>query len=400
MKKLVFTGDIMSSYVQNEAVYEKHHFYNFDDVFPNFKDALSGSFVCGNLETPICKANYTDGVASFNTPVELLASLKKAGFDLLTTANNHAMDRGKNGLLETIDNIEKTGFLHTGTYRDSEESNEILVHDFDGCSVSFLSFTYGTNSEVHSMLLSEEDTVLIDLLKRQAPPAQLVNTRHNFKSKIRSVIPSSLYAAYLKIRGVSDVYTGQLDNVPDEEINNPANAQYLNRCINKIRSAKSISDIVIVCCHIGGQYNSRIGEYTRQITQQLSNSGADYIICNHPHCILPYDTTPNGSIFYSLGNISFTPDFGYYVDNVVSECSILLTLHLSTESKKIESITYSVAIVQIDEDNISRTHLLYDLIQECSDENTKSALKEKMDNAVYRFTHKKPFTLQREYTLL
>ncbi|MFV0314646.1 MAG: CapA family protein, partial [Anaerotignum sp.] len=66
-------------------------------------------------------------------------------FDVLTTANNHSMDTGKDGLLRTLDKLDAYGIDHMGTYRSQQERDEILVKEVNGMKIAFLSFTYGTN---------------------------------------------------------------------------------------------------------------------------------------------------------------------------------------------------------------------------------------------------------------
>ena len=102
--KLSFVGDLEVTYkVNNEAKIKG----NYDFLFENLKKELRNTdYLVGNLETPIAgkKLGYTNELYCFNTPEEFLKTLKKYNFKLLTTANNHCLDRGVKGLKKTLEN--------------------------------------------------------------------------------------------------------------------------------------------------------------------------------------------------------------------------------------------------------------------------------------------------------
>ena len=389
----------MCSRLQNEQILAYNNGeYSYDTLFSNISQNFKNSYVCGNLETPISEGAATKEFANFNTPVQFVQALRNAGFSFLSLANNHALDRGKKGLMDTIDNVDRYSIDHTGTYKNQVDSEQILVKNIQGCKVALLSFTYGLNTEVHKLFLENEDEYMVDLLNRQIiiQPNTNIST---IKNIVKQITPDFLYRFYLHLRGASDEYKGQLDNIPDVEVGRPENIKYIDKCIMKIKRAKALSDIVIVCCHVGGQYNNVIGKFTDYITKRIVDAGADFVICNHPHCILNYERIKSSYVFYSLGNFSYTPNYGFYVNGVYSECSIILSLYPS-QNKKIERITYSVAIIRTDEDNISRTYLLYDLIVSSNNQQEKEILTNIHNNAIKRFTNHNPEMLLKEYELL
>lgn len=85
------------------------------------------------------------GYPTFNSPVALGYAIKNIGIDVLSTANNHSMDKGSSGVISTLDALDEIGISHTGTYRNEEEQDTILVKEVNGIKIAFLSFTYGTN---------------------------------------------------------------------------------------------------------------------------------------------------------------------------------------------------------------------------------------------------------------
>ncbi|AEI40041.1 CapA family protein [Paenibacillus mucilaginosus] len=106
----------------------------------------------GNLEIPLAgpEERYTrrsaaTGFFTFNAPDELAADLKKAGFDLLVTANNHCLDRGLEGLQRTLDVLDEAGLSHTGTYRKPEEAERPWIGEIRGIRVGVLAYSKSTN---------------------------------------------------------------------------------------------------------------------------------------------------------------------------------------------------------------------------------------------------------------
>lgn len=135
--------------------------YDFDPPFTEIMPIIqSADLAIGNLETTISgpSTKYT-GYPRFNSPDTLLDTLKKAGFDVLITSNNHSLDRGTAGLVRTIDQLDERGFLHTGTYKTKEDSEKLLITDVKGIKIAILAYSYGTNG-IHM-----EKPYMVNLLK-------------------------------------------------------------------------------------------------------------------------------------------------------------------------------------------------------------------------------------------
>lgn len=74
--------------------------YNFDGVFQKVRPMLGeADYVVSNLEAPMAgeEAKYTDCFYVFNTPDAYAEAIKNAGIDLISTVNNHTLDRGADG---------------------------------------------------------------------------------------------------------------------------------------------------------------------------------------------------------------------------------------------------------------------------------------------------------------
>ena len=167
---LAVVGDIMvHDYQYNEAYDPATGEYDFMHNFQDAKKYFEGyDLVMGNLELTF---GGTDrpyaSFPCFNTPDSFLDAVKDAGFNLLTTANNHSMDTGKAGVIRTLDKLDEYGIEHFGTYRSQQERDTILYKDVNGIRFAFLSYTYGTNGipvpDPYLVNLIEGDKMVSDI---------------------------------------------------------------------------------------------------------------------------------------------------------------------------------------------------------------------------------------------
>jgi len=175
---LVATGDVMCHTTNFNGAYDKNtKTYDFKPAFANIaKHITKADIAIGNLETTFAGENrgYT-GYPTFNSPKELGEALKSIGIDVVSTANNHSIDKGYSGIESTLDALDEIGIEHTGTARSEEEQNKVLVKEVNGIKIAFIAFTYGTNGipvpagKEFSVNLIEEDLILnqIKLAKEQ-----------------------------------------------------------------------------------------------------------------------------------------------------------------------------------------------------------------------------------------
>lgn len=157
------------------------------------------------METPIAgeSCGFTSSVASFNTPVEFLDSLKRAGIDFLSTANNHCLVRGIIGLHNTNLEVKKRGFHTSGSYESKDASEVVFSVEIDGIRISILCYTYGTNSEYNQVYLDESQNWMIDLLKKQAPVVNITVKKPSFFHGLKSMLPPGFKDLIKKILGIS-----------------------------------------------------------------------------------------------------------------------------------------------------------------------------------------------------
>ena len=177
---LVSIGDIMCHNTNYQTAYNSStKTYDFAPAFLNIaKYVEKRDIAIGNLETTLAgKEIGYSGYPTFNSPEELGVAIKNIGVDVVSTANNHCMDKGSKGIVNTLDNLDQIGISHTGTNRTKEEQDTILVKEVNGLKIAFLSFTYGTNGinipsgKEYLVNLIDKDLILeqIELAKKQNP---------------------------------------------------------------------------------------------------------------------------------------------------------------------------------------------------------------------------------------
>ena len=145
--KVIFAGDLMGHGPQHKAARTADSSYDYTPCFRFVEDYIkSADLAIVNLEVTLAGPPYT-GYPQFSSPRELALAAKEAGFDIMTTANNHWMDRGKAGLERTLRVLDTLGIPHLGTYRDREQRDREhpLIVERNGVRLALLCYTYGTN---------------------------------------------------------------------------------------------------------------------------------------------------------------------------------------------------------------------------------------------------------------
>ena len=145
--KIIFAGDLMGHMPQVNAAQQADGSYDYSPCFRYVKDYIqSADLAILNLEVPLDGRPYS-GYPQFSSPDALAADAKEAGFDIMTTANNHCMDRGRHGLERTLRALDSLGIPHLGTYRNRQQrdTEHPMMVERNGFRIALLSYTYGTN---------------------------------------------------------------------------------------------------------------------------------------------------------------------------------------------------------------------------------------------------------------
>ena len=148
---LIASGDVLphGPVLRQAGVYgsQAGQPYDFRPMFGEVRSVVAGAdlAIC-HLEVPL--SGDGRGVASwpsFNAPPQLAAALRWAGYDVCSTASNHAMDRGADGVAATLGVLDGAGLRHAGTARNAAEAAAGTVVDVRGLRVGLLSYAYGLN---------------------------------------------------------------------------------------------------------------------------------------------------------------------------------------------------------------------------------------------------------------
>ncbi len=121
---------------------------------------------------------------TFNSPYELGNDLKAIGFDVVSMANNHTLDRGEKAIQNAINHWNKIGVIQTGASRNDKERQEIRTLTKNGITFSFLSYTYGTNGipipdgKNYLVNLIDKDQIKKDVKAAQAVSDVVVASMH------------------------------------------------------------------------------------------------------------------------------------------------------------------------------------------------------------------------------
>ena len=130
----------------------------------------------------------------------------------------------------------------------------------------------------------------------------------------------------------------------DDFLDEEALACYLIEIEKEITYGNKNSDVTIVCPHMGGQFNRRIGNFSCYMMKKFVQYGADAVIASHPHIVQSAYSFEDVPVFYSLGNFSMSPSSVYLLNGGLPQYGIIAHLYIS--NKKIGRTTFSVVMIQ------------------------------------------------------
>jgi poly-gamma-glutamate synthesis protein (capsule biosynthesis protein) len=140
-------GDILiHPAVTDQAAADGNGVRNFTQVLDGLRGALKADLSICHLETPLSAPGAeVFGYPAFSAPPEVAKALVGLGYDSCSTASNHTLDRGADGITNTLAAMDAVGLKHTGSARSPEEAAKPLILDAMGVKVAQISFTYGFN---------------------------------------------------------------------------------------------------------------------------------------------------------------------------------------------------------------------------------------------------------------
>ena len=340
--KITFLGDIMCEPPVLKAAKRPGGKFDFDEVFTYVKPLLDeADYVVGNLEAPLAgkEAAYTLEHYCFNAPDEYADAVKKAGIDMVSTANNHTFDRGYDGMIRTLKVLDENGIGHHGSFLPGTERPEAFYAQVGDTKIAIIAYTYGTNygGSGGKCLAEGEYEGTVNLLRSQQVSSYLPGVFHkkDWVDRLFKKMYSEPRGKIKKFLGMCATYA-RADDRLDEE----ACAPYVAQFENDIKKAKENADLVLFYPHVGGQFNAKPGYFTEYIVKKGLEAGADAVIASHshvPHIVRMINGVPCA---YSLGNFNMDPLSSLAMHENLSEYG--LALHLYVEDKKIVKVTFSM----------------------------------------------------------
>jgi poly-gamma-glutamate synthesis protein (capsule biosynthesis protein) len=242
-------GDIMLDRSVGAAIARRGPGHPFAAVAPLF----AGSDIrFANLELPLtergqrARKDYT-----FRAPPAVVEGLTAAGFNVLTLANNHMLDYGAEGLLDTLAALDRAGIPHTGAGKNIEEAHAPALLTVNGLRIAVLGYVNTPNDGVSGWVAES----------MRAGPS------------------------------TPGIAWGTADAVRRD-----------------VAAARANADLVIVALHAGWEYTGPPGPVQRELAYAAVDAGAALVLGAHPHVLQGIEFYKGAPIAYSLGNFVFDID--------------------------------------------------------------------------------------------
>ena len=261
--RLAFVGDLLLLKDQVTSAWDENTgSYDFSGVFEYAAPYLQAAdLAIGVYEGPSAgggkgysTSNFGDGITIYlNYPDEFAQAVKNAGIDLVSTANNHLLDMDLEGALRTLDVLDEVGLLHTGSYRNQEEKDELLIVEVEGVRIAVLS--YLTNINYY--------------------PVEEVNADTPW---LTSIMPQTKHSHY--------------DALIEEIETDFAQAR------------ESGADLIMVLPHMGTQFSHSTSKFQNHWNAFFAEQGADIILGDHAHAVQPIEYIGDTVVVNCPGNFA------------------------------------------------------------------------------------------------
>ena len=228
--------------------YTSRHFHESDLSIGVFEGTSVGN------NTSFSTSNFDDGIPLYlNFPDEFTKAVKNAGIKLVTTANNHLLDKNLEGAMRTLDILDKYNISHVGSYRNYKEKNKIFTIIVKNVKIAVLSYTSGMNNYKNDLLF-EKYRYLTNIIPHRD---------NKYYENIYKEIENDFY-----------------------------------------RAKKTSPDIIIVLAHMGQIFRHHTSEFQDKWNKIFSELGADIILGDHSHKVQPLQYIGNTFVVNSPGNFA------------------------------------------------------------------------------------------------
>ncbi|KNB72565.1 CapA family protein [Brevibacillus reuszeri] len=239
---LTFVGDVMMSGNVEKRLLEK----GFDFPFAHVRSVfLQDDYTIANLETPVTLRGTPSENKEFvyKSAPESVPAMKAAGIDAVNLANNHSMDQGVEGLLDTFAALDENQIAYVGAGKDAKRAYAPVYVEKKGIRIALLGFS--------------------------------------------RVIPEVSWYAGKNQPGLAATYDPEL-------------------AVKAIQEAKKNADLVVVIAHWGKEKVDFPVDHQKMLARAYIDAGADLIVGGHPHVLQGFEQYQDKWIAYSMGNFIFT----------------------------------------------------------------------------------------------
>ena len=274
---LIMVGDILLHDPVEAAALQEDGSYNYEAIFAHMtEDIQAADLAIVNQEVIIGGEELgISGYPAFNASYTMGDALVKAGFDVVCHGTNHALDKGKKGLLNCItfweEDYPEVAVL--GIHDSQEAQDDIFIYEQGDFKIAILNYTYGTNG----IPLPEGMPYAVDLL--------------------------------------------------DEA-----------KVLEDIEKAEKLADFTIVCPHWGTEYQLKQSGNQEKWAKLFAANGVDLVLGTHPHVIQPIEWVVDEEsghemlVYYSLGNfVNWTGESGNGIANRMVGGMAQVTLEIKDE---------------------------------------------------------------------
>lgn len=254
---LVMVGDsLIHDKIYNEALkYGQNKTFDFTPMLSLIKPIISTyDLAYYNQETILGGSEI--GVSSypaFNSPYEVGDAMLDAGFNLISLATNHTLDRGKQAIINSRNYWDaQTNVLAVGSYTSEESRNQPQIMEKNNITYTMLNYTYGTNG----IAVPSGQEYFVNIWPVTGNNPSTDTAYQNYKEQVKKDIDA--------VR----------DNV----------------------------DVLFVAMHWGIEYQTSPNAYQKDMAEYLASLDVDIIIGTHPHVVQPIEWLDDTLVIYSLGN--------------------------------------------------------------------------------------------------
>ena len=236
-------GDVMMDGSVRQQISKYGYDYPWEKVKDYFKES---DLAIVNLETSITTRGkkWPNKQFNFRSNPKNLDSMKVAGVDVVSLANNHVLDYSEQGLIDTIDHLKKREIPFAGGGKNKKEALQGVIIEQDDIKIGVLSFS--------------------------------------------RVIPDVKWYAGNNKAGLVGAYDG-----------------YTKDMFKGIEEMKKEADILVLSLHWGVERSTKPRPQDVEIAKAAIDSGVDIVMGHHPHVLQGVEVYKGKPIFYSLGNFVF-----------------------------------------------------------------------------------------------